>query len=429
MQSPSVEASLDDWLAWLEELHPVEIDLGLDRVREVATRLDLLPSPIPIILVGGTNGKGSTVNLLTHAYTNAGHKTGTYTSPHIEHFNERMSVNGVNAADAQIVAALYEVEQRRGSTSLTYFEYTTLAAMLLFIAQGCDVAVMEVGLGGRLDATNLWDADCAIITSIALDHQAYLGDTRALIAAEKVAIGRSDTPIIVGEPSPPDNMRQIAADTGMIWVQIPEFPDLNVKLLGAHQRRNAACAVEAIHQLHNELPVSTDALTRALNNDALPGRFQLLEAGGVLNLLDVAHNPAAATALVTTVQETFPTASVQLIFGVMADKDVEGVVSALQPIATNWFSTPLPQARALSSVELAAKIKNTDPNANVTVCEDIGEAWRIAMSNTRVFVENANDEDDAPTQIVLVVGSFFMLAALHEYWQEQGIETPPVAIN
>lgn len=424
MQSPSPKASLDDWLAWLEELHPVEIDLGLDRVSEVALRLNLTPASMPVILVGGTNGKGSTVKLLTNAYQFAGHKTGTYTSPHIERFNERMSINGVDASDEQIVAALYEVEQGRGHTTLTYFEYTTLASMLLFREQRCDVVILEVGLGGRLDATNLWDADCAIITSIALDHQAYLGDTRDGVAREKVAIGRSQKPLIVGEPDPPSIMKELAAEASMNWIQIPEFPELSVKLAGVHQRRNAACAVEAIKQLRTKLPVPTAAIAQALSSDALPGRFQLLTADGVLNLLDVAHNPAAAVALAATISEVFPTAQVQLIFGVMADKDVEGVVSALQPIATNWFSTALPQPRSLSSDVLAAKIKEVDPHAQVTICNDISEAWQGAMARARRY-----DANDSVRSLVVVVGSFFMLSALQEYWQASGIVVQSVTID
>ena len=424
MHPPSPKASLDDWLAWLEQLHPVEIDLGLDRVREVALRLNLLPFCAPLILVGGTNGKGSTVNLLTKAYQFAGHKTGTYTSPHIERFNERMSVNGNHASDEQIVAALHEVEQGRGNTSLTYFEYTTLAAMLLFKEQECHVVILEVGLGGRLDATNLWDADCAIITSIALDHQAYLGDTRESIATEKVAIGRANKPLIVGEPDPPVIMHELAARAGMIWVQIAESPELSVKLAGAHQRRNAACALEAISRLQADLPVPATAITRALQSDALPGRFQLLNAGGVLNLLDVAHNPAAAAALVATIAEAFPATQVQLILGIMADKDVNGVVAAMQPIATNWFSTALPQPRALSSDELAARIREVDARAHVTVCNDISDAWQGAVANAR-----ENEADGLVRSLVVVVGSFFMLAALQEYWQTSGIVAQSVTVD
>ncbi len=424
MKSPSPKASLSDWLAWLEELHPTEIDLGLDRVSEVARRLNLTPAVMPVILVGGTNGKGSTVKLLTHAYQYAGHKTGTYTSPHIERFNERMSINGVDASDQQIVVALHEVEQSRGSTTLTYFEYTTLAGMLLFREQQCDVVILEVGLGGRLDATNLWDADCAIITSIALDHQAYLGDTRDSVAREKVAIGRANKPLIVGEPDPPSIMKELANKASMDWIQIPEHPELNVKLAGAHQRRNAACALEAIAQLQHKLPVSAAAIRQALASDALPGRFQQLYAGGVLNLLDVAHNPAAAVALVDTIAEVFPAAPVQLIFGVMADKDVEGVVSALQPIATNWFSTALPQPRALSSDDLAAKIKVVDPHARVTTCSDISEAWQRAMANART-----HDASNSMKSLVVVVGSFFMLSALQEYWQTSDVVVQPVTAD
>ena len=424
MQSPSPKASLNDWLAWLEELHPVEIDLGLDRVSEVARRLKLTPAPMPVILVGGTNGKGSTVKLLASAYQFAGHKAGTYTSPHIERFNERMSINGVDASDQQIVAALHEVEQGRGDTTLTYFEYTTLAGMLLFRKLQCNVVILEVGLGGRLDATNLWDADCAIITSIALDHQAYLGDTRDSIAREKVAIGRAHKPLVVGEPDPPGIMKELAAQASMNWIQIPEFPELTVKLAGAHQRRNAACAIEAIAQLQAKLPVPAGAVSQALSSDALPGRFQLLSADGVLNLLDVAHNPAAAVALVATISEVFPSTQVQLIFGVMADKDVEGVVSALQPIATNWFSTALPQPRALSSDDLAAKIKEVDSRAQVTICGGISEAWQGAMANAR-----SDGVSDSVKSLVVVVGSFYMLSELQEYWQTSGIAVQSVSVD
>jgi dihydrofolate synthase/folylpolyglutamate synthase len=429
MRQLSSDASLNDWLVWLEELHPVEIDLGLDRVREVAMRLDLIPSSVPVILVGGTNGKGSTVNLLTNAYTFAGYKTGAYTSPHIQQFNERMSINSQQASDDQIIAAFVDVERKRGDTSLTYFEFTTLASMQLFKNEQCELVILEVGLGGRLDATNLWDADCAIVTSIALDHQAYLGNTRESVAAEKVAIGRAGKPLIVGEPDPPENMRQLAAQADMSWIQIAESPALAVNIAGAHQRRNAACAVEAVSQLEPLLPVPSPYVQQALAAQALPGRFEQLEVDGVRNLLDVAHNPAAAQALALTIADEYPDADIHLVIGIMADKDVEGVIKSLLPIATNWFSTALPQGRALSSDELAAKIKEMDANSHVTACERVGEAWTAAQAvagSGRATTLGTLD-DKSVQDVVVTVGSFFMLSELQQFWQTGQIAALPVS--
>lgn len=423
MRQLASNATLSDWLAWLEELHPVEIDLGLDRVREVATRLELIPSHVPVILVGGTNGKGSTANLLSNAYRFAGYKTAAYTSPHIELFNERMSIDSQPASNAQIIEAFKAVEKKRGDTSLTYFEFTTLAAMQLFKQEQCDLVILEVGLGGRLDATNLWDADCAIVTSIALDHQAYLGNTRESVAAEKVAIGREGKPLIVGEPDPPENMRQLAAQASMNWIQIAESPSLEVNLAGEHQRRNAACAIEAISWLEPLLPVPVEAVHQALAQPALPGRFQQLEVQGVPNLLDVAHNPAAAQALALTIADEYLQADVYLVIGIMSDKDVEGVIKALLPIATNWFSTALPQQRALSSDALAAKIRELVGQSPVSACANVGEAWSAAQA----AASSKPSPDRRANAVVVTVGSFFMLSELQQYWHANQIVARPLS--
>ncbi len=423
MRQLASDAALSDWLDWLEELHPIEIDLGLDRVREVAMRLDLIPASVPVILVGGTNGKGSTTHFLSNAYRFAGYKTAAYTSPHIEQFNERISINSQAASDDQIIAAFKAIEHKRGDTSLTYFEFTTLASMQLFKQAQCEVVILEVGLGGRLDATNLWDADCAIVTSIALDHQAYLGNTRESVAAEKVAIGRKGKPLIVGEPDPPENMRQLAAQAGMNWIQIEESPALDFNLAGMHQRRNAACAIEAIAQLQPVLPVAEAAVRQALSETAPPGRFQQLEVQGVPNLLDVAHNPAAAQALALTIADEYPGACVYLVIGIMADKDVEGVIDALQPIATNWFSTALPQQRALSSDALAAKIEELDAHSAVSACESVGEAWTAAQA----AASSKPSPENSVNAVVVTVGSFFMLSELQQYWHASQIVARPMS--
>ena len=239
---PDTLAPLSTWLTWLETIHPVAIDMGLDRVSLVADRLGLRPVSKPLILVGGTNGKGSTVAMLSAIYTAAGYRVGTYTSPHISDFRERIRINGEMAAADDIVEALAYVEARRAPQTLTYFEYTTLAAMRVFLQKQCDVYVMEVGLGGRLDATNLWDADCSVVTSIALDHEEYLGSDISVIATEKAAIGRPDRVLVVGQSEPPESLFSYTLDQAIRVVYVGGLsPDsLPVtSLKGAHQRRNA----------------------------------------------------------------------------------------------------------------------------------------------------------------------------------------------
>jgi len=313
MTMPTTNDSLEDWLAWLEHVHPTEIDMGLERVSLVADRLKLRPAPMPVILVGGTNGKGSTVAMLASIFNQAGYRVGAYTSPHINVFNERMCINETMLDDSAIVRALHHVETTRMPETLTYFEYTTLAAMVAFEEAKCDVVIMEVGLGGRLDATNLWD----------------------------LAIGRPGKPLIVGEPNPPENLAKLANAAGMQIINIDEklgtenalLNDLSLR--GAHQRRNAACAIEAVAALNAQLPVNQEALMQGLANAQLAGRFEEVIIDGVRVVLDVAHNPAAAATVQEALAESYPGCEVHAVFSALNDKDIVGIVSALAPAVSN----------------------------------------------------------------------------------------------
>jgi len=404
MCAPSTRDSLDQWLGWLEHLHPTTIDMGLQRVGKVADRLGVRPSTAPLILVGGTNGKGSTVTLLAEIYHQAGYRVGAYTSPHLDVFNERMCVDGKMLEDQAIVDALHTVELAREPETLTYFEYTTLASMVAFNHLECEVVVMEVGLGGRLDATNLWDADCSILTSIALDHQDYLGDTLEAVAAEKVAIGRVGKTLIIGEQNPPSNLLPIAEGERMN-VQFIDNNNLpQSSLAGEHQQRNAACALAAIHDLQDRLPVDVNVINSALNSVCMPGRFEQTMIASQRVVLDVAHNPAAAQSVHDALLKLYPDHHVFAVFSALSDKDISGIVAALAPVVSDWYCAELPVARAtpLSAlVEQVSQQVKTPPHGFNTV----SAAWHAA-------VHAAESVADGKPSIILVAGSFYTLSEL-----------------
>jgi len=401
---PSTSESLDQWLGWLEKLHPTTIDMGLQRVGQVADRLGLRPCTRPLILVGGTNGKGSTVTLLAEIYRHAGYRVGAYTSPHIEVFNERMCVDGEMLNDQSIVNALHTVELARNPETLTYFEYTTLAAMVAFDRLQCDVVVMEVGLGGRLDATNLWDADCAILTSIALDHKDYLGDTVEAVAAEKVAIGRAGKTLIIGEQNPPTNLVPLAT-RGKMNVQLIDDRQLpHTALAGMHQQRNAACALAAIDDLQALLPVDENAIESGLASVRIPGRFEQTRIASQCVVLDVAHNPAAAQSVHDALLVHYPEHCVFAVFSALEDKDIAGIVTALAPVVTRWYCAQLSVARAMplnTLVEQVAQCAQSRPQGYETVMA----AWRAAVRAAESVLHGK------PT-VILVAGSFYTLAEL-----------------
>jgi dihydrofolate synthase/folylpolyglutamate synthase len=372
--------TLDEWLAHCERLHPKSIDLGLDRVRAVATRMGLRPAA-PVIAVAGTNGKGSTCAMLESILRRAGFRAGLYTSPHLVHFEERCRIAG-QMADADALAAAFEVvENARDDVSLTYFEFTTLAILQAFSQASLDVWILEVGLGGRLDAVNVLDADCAIVTCVDIDHAALLGATREQIGLEKAGILRAGRPAIVSDPAPPqsvlDHAQKLGAD---LWLPGRDYSFGNVDrtqwgwagrarrysglahpaLRGANQLLNAAGVLAALEALRAQLPVTAQAIRAGLALVELPGRFQVLP-GQPAVVLDVGHNPHAATALAANLDAMGFYAATHAVFGAMADKDLAAMLQRLGPLVEHWYFTDLPIARAASARQLMALWQGQNP--------------------------------------------------------------------
>jgi len=412
--------TLADWLARLERLHPKGIDLGLDRVRAVAERLDLALHA-PTIVVGGTNGKGSTCAMLDSILRAAGYRTGLYTSPHLLDFNERARIDGVNASDAQLIGQFEAVEAARGTTSLTYFEFTTLAVLRLFAAARLDAAILEIGLGGRLDAVNLVDADAAIVTSIDVDHVEYLGPTRESIVFEKAHIYRSGRPAICSDPQPPQTLLDHAADIGAdLWLFGRDFNYSGDRqqwayggrlvrrsglpypaLRGANQLLNAAGALAALEALSERIPVSQQAVRQGLLTVEIPARFQVLP-GQPTTILDVAHNPHAAAVLAQNLDSMgfFPVT--HAVFGMLRDKDIAGVVSRLGDRVDHWHVGPTPgdrgaAAAAIAELLLAAGVAE-GAGKSITEHKTISDAYFAARE--------AASADDR----ILAFGSFLTVA-------------------
>ena len=370
-QAPDASAPLADWLRWQEALHPQPIALGLERVAAVAARLGL-PAAGPLTFtIAGTNGKGSTAALLTEILLAAGQRVGTYTSPHLLRYNERVAVNGEAAPDAVLGGAFAAVEQARHGVPLTYFEFGTLAALWLFREAAVAVQVLEVGLGGRLDAVNLVDADCALITSIGLDHLEYLGADRERIGREKAGILRAGRPAVCSDADPPRAIGAEAAALGApLWQLGRDFhvqraadawnwhgPGCHYKklpppaLAGAMQFDNAAGAIAALERVRGRLEVPQAALRAGLARLCLPGRFE--RRGGVV--LDVAHNVEAARVLADNLRSIAPGGFI-FVMGMLSDKPVEGFAEALAPLAAKFHVAALPPPRGLPAEQLAARL-------------------------------------------------------------------------
>ena len=417
--------TLDAWLTRLETLHPKAIAMGLDRIAAVAQRMSIRID-CAVITVAGTNGKGSTCAMLETIYRRAGFRTGLYTSPHLMRFNERVRVNASEASDEALVAAFEMVEAARESggadavaTPLTYFEFSTLAALLLFSEARLDVLILEVGLGGRLDAVNLIDADVAVITSIDIDHVDYLGATREDIGREKAGIFRPAKRAVCGDPSPPQSLLDHAAAIGApLWRIGSEygytaegaqwryegpggaryglpFPSLR----GAHQLGNAATALAAVDALRERLPVSAGAMREGLVHVELAGRFQVLPGRPAI-VLDVAHNPQAARALADTLSTMGYFPRTLGVFGMLADKDINAVVTALAPRIDAWYVAPLPGPRGASSARIEAALTDGGvAERSIRAFADIGQAFDAARND-------ANETDR-----IAAFGSFLTVAA------------------
>jgi dihydrofolate synthase/folylpolyglutamate synthase len=423
---PTSGTSLANWLNYLESLHPHAIEMGLDRVRQVADRLALDTQAIKII-VGGTNGKGSTCAMLESIYLAAGYRVGLYTSPHLINFNERARINGEIVADAAFVEQFETVERAREDTSLTYFEFTTLAVLSMFAQAGLDVMILEVGLGGRLDAVNIVDADCSIITSVDIDHTDWLGDTRELIGFEKAHIYRSGKPAICSDPAPPQSLldysQAIGADLWLFrrdfnysgdrqqWAFAGRSQRRNAMaypaLRGANQLLNASAALAAIESLREFLVVPQQAIRQGLINASLPGRFQILPGQPTI-ILDVAHNPHAAAVLEKNLGNMGFHPYTYAVFGMLSDKDIEHVVQHLAGRIDHWFCASLPGPRGLSSESLSSKI--TAAVGALTPLPDT--PLKISQYDTVEQAFLAARESSNPDDRIVVFGSFLTVAGV-----------------
>lgn len=363
---------LDDWLAFIERQHVRPIDLGLDRLRVVQAALGQRQT-CPVILVGGTNGKGSTCAMLERILLSAGYRVGLYTSPHLLAYNERVRLAGQPVADDALCASFARVEAARGEVPLTYFEFGTLAAWEIFAAGSVDAIILEVGLGGRLDATNLYEPDVAIVTSVDLDHIDYLGPTREHIGFEKAGIFRAGRPAICGDANPPqrlvDHALAIGADLQLLgrdfgflrqdgqwqyWGRQGKRGGLAFPALrGTGQLSNACCVLAALDALRDRLPVAMQDVRRGLLEVELPGRFQVLPGRPTI-VLDVAHNPQAARALADNLGGMAYHPVTWAVFGMLKDKDIAGVVEAVRHRIDRWLPADLAGPRAASAAELAA---------------------------------------------------------------------------
>ncbi|WP_263063259.1 bifunctional tetrahydrofolate synthase/dihydrofolate synthase [Dickeya dadantii] len=409
LQTPQATSPLATWLNYLEHLHFQTIDLGLDRIQLAAERLHLLQPAPRAFTVAGTNGKGTTCCTLESILIAAGLRVGVYSSPHLLRYTERVRIQGRELPESSHAEAFAAIEAGRNGTSLTYFEFGTLAALWLFKQAQLDVVILEVGLGGRLDATNIVDADVAVVTSIALDHTDWLGNDRESIGREKAGIFRGNRPAVVGEPDMPASIAAVAQekgaqlfrrgsdwqfslqDGGWRWqggdVHYDGLPIPTVPLA------NAATALAALQA--SDITLTVDAIYQGLRQAQLPGRFQIVSEKPLL-ILDVAHNPHAAAYLAARLADLPHAGRVRAVIGMLADKDIPGTLAHLKPQVDVWYCAPLEGPRGADAGLLATHLESC------TSFPDVATAWRQAMQDA--------GEDD----VVIVCGSFHTVAHVME---------------
>lgn len=411
--------TLNDWLAWQETLHPTAIELGLGRVRPVLLRMGLEHPPFVVVTVGGTNGKGSSVAMLDSILRAAAYRVGAYSSPHLLRYNERICIGGVEVDDATLCAAFERVDQARQDISLTYFEFGTLAAFSIFAQAGLDVAVLEVGMGGRLDAVNLWDAEVALVTTIGIDHSAWLGDTREAIAFEKAGIFRAGRPAVCGDPNPPHTLLQHAESLGVplyrfgrdfgystegaawSWWSVAQRRHVlpHPALRGPFQLQNAAGVLMVLELLAQRLPVNQGDVRQGLGAVQLPGRFQVLP-GAPVRILDVAHNPHGAQVLAHTLRSWPCQGQTHAVMSMLADKDIDGVISVMRDVIDVWHVAGLDVPRGVSGAHLAECLRTAGILSLVHVHASITAAYQQVLA-----VAQQQDR-------VVVFGSFYTVAAV-----------------
>ena len=411
---PTNKASLASWLLYIEEIHFNQIDLGLERVLQVKEKAGINPD-FPIILVGGTNGKGSTCAFIESILNESNLKVGCYTSPHFINFNERIRINKNEASDNKIVDALNYLENKRENISLTYFELTTLAAVEVFIKEKVDIAILEVGLGGRLDAVNIFNPIISIITSVSLDHQNYLGDTIEAIAYEKAGIFRSKKPAIINYKNPASSLVAIAKKLGScintlnkdykilktqsniryesdisIYNSLP-FP----KIKGNHQVLNLAGALRCIDFIKDFFPISEQEVIKGINHAHIKGRFEILNTKPFI-VTDVAHNQEASINLASNFSEKKLTGKTIAVFSIMADKDIQAVVEPFMDIVDEWYITKIQSERSASVEQIEKDLLAKKNKINVHKFDSISLAYQEALNKSQV--------DDN----ILMFGSFFV---------------------
>ena len=416
--------TLADWLKYCEKLHAKPIDLGLERVREVARRMEIR-FDCPVITVAGTNGKGSTCAMAESILSQAGYTTGVFTSPHLVHFEERLRIAEIPVKAAKLIASFARVDSARADISLTYFEFTTLALLDVMVNAELDVAILEVGLGGRLDAVNIIDADCAIITSIDLDHMEFLGDTREKIGFEKAGIMRAGKHAIVSDPMPPASVQAHAEAIGAdLWLVGRDFNFSGDKLQwawagrgkrfaglaypalrGANQLVNASGVLAALTALRERLPITAQAVRNGLAFVELPGRFQIIPGEPNL-ILDVGHNPHAIAALAVNLDAMGFAPCTHAVFGAMADKDLANMLQRMHPLVDKWYFTDLPTERAAKAADLFSTWQGV--NVGEKARKDVsGECF----ANPKAALDAAIS-DSAPTDRIVVFGSFFTVGGV-----------------
>ncbi|MFP5595650.1 bifunctional tetrahydrofolate synthase/dihydrofolate synthase [Kluyvera sp. 142486] len=406
---PQATSPLATWLSYLENLHSKTIDLGLERVSRVAGQLDILqPAPF-VFTVAGTNGKGTTCRTLETILMAAGYKVGVYSSPHLVRYTERVRVQGAELAESAHTASFAAIETGRGDTSLTYFEYGTLSALWLFKQAKLDVVILEVGLGGRLDATNIVDANVAVVTSIALDHTDWLGPDRESIGREKAGVFRANRPAVVGEPDMPHTIADVAHEKGALllqrnvdWRYTVEdeswtFSDAQGELrnlpLPNVPQPNAATALAALRA--SGLEVSEAVIREGIASAILPGRFQTIQLEPCV-ILDVAHNPHAAAYLAGRLKSLPKTGRVLAVIGMLHDKDIAGTLACLEDVVDSWYCAPLEGPRGATAEQLREHLRAG------AVFTSVEQAWHAAMAGA------------APEDTVLVCGSFHTVAHVME---------------
>ena len=384
--------TLDDWLTWQETLMEETIVLGLDRVQLVYEKL--FPSGVPfrVITVAGTNGKGSTVSFIDSIYQQSIYKVGRSTSPHLLKYNERYAIDGEDVSDEVIINAFELIEAKREDIKLTYFEFSTLAAFIIFAKAEVDIAILEVGLGGRLDSVNVVDSDVSVITNIAIDHTDYLGDTREAIGREKAGVMRGSRPCICGDQDPPQSLLAYAKEIGTNITFVSKTYEHDIGLEGDHQRLNAAVAIKAVKSLSEQLPVSLKMIVEGVKNASIRARFEKIKIGEKTIILDVAHNPAAVKTLVDTLSKS-PMQTVA-IFSALIDKDIIEMVDLASSAIKHWYLVPLSSDRAIESRALKNKFSSSN---STTICKDMKSAIQESLAH-----------QDAGR--IVIFGSFYTIA-------------------